>query len=419
MKLFKNIFLPIFCLLLITAGVLGYKNNSENTQNPVEYVLSSIENTNVSPEGVFNRAWRIVKNNYIDKTYNHQDWKRWQGKYDDEIKTKGDSYVATESMLESLNDPYTRFLKPEEFAEQDRNIDATLFGIGVHISEVKGNVVIVNVIEETPAAKSGLKAGDRILKVNNKSTKGVALKDVADSVRGKAGTKVMLVLLRNKKQINKAILREEIKIKAVKYKMIDNKYAYIKISTFISTDTAFEVAEALQATKKAKGIIIDLRGNHGGLLPNAIMISNMFIKKGTIVSVVDRNGSKQEFKAEPEGIMTSKPAVVIINNESASASEILSGALKDHKRALLVGEKTFGKGLVQRILKLPDGSGINLTVAKYLTPNGNDIGHKGIQPDYKVVMTEKEFFAGKDPQLSKAKQVLATELNKTKLAGVN
>jgi len=418
MKTNKKTFISIFFLVLLlgAAGSWAYKNNAENSQNPVEYVLSSIENINVTPEVIFNKTWRIVKNNYIDATCNHQDWKRWQERYGDKIKTKEDSYVAIKSMVESLNDPYTRFLTPDEFAEQDRSIDAKLFGIGVHIADIKGNAVIVNVIEDTPASKSGLKAGDRILKVNGKSTKGLPLKDVADAVRGKAGTKVVLVLLRDKKQLTKAILRQEIKIKSVKYKMLDDKYAYIKISTFISTDTAYEVAEALKATEKAKGIIIDLRGNHGGLLPNAIMISNMFIKKGTIVSVVDRNGSKQEFKAESENVITSKPTVILINGESASASEILSGALKDHKRALLVGETTFGKGLVQRILKLPDGSGINLTIAKYLTPNGNDIGHKGIKPDYKIVMTEKQFLSGKDPQLSKAKQVLAAELNKTKIA---
>lgn len=418
MKLIKNTVISIFCMFLLlgSAGIWAYKNDPENAQNPTEYVLSSIENANVTPDGVFNRAWRIVKNNYLDKTCNDQNWDKWQKRYDDKVKNKEDSYVAIDSMVESLNDPYSRFLKPDEFAEQDRSIDAKLFGIGVHIADFKGNAVIVNVIEDTPAAKAGLKTGDRILKVNNKSTKGIPLKDIADSVRGKAGTKVVLVLLRDKKQLTKTISRKEIKLKSVKYKILDKKYAYIKISTFISENTAYEVAEALKSTEKTKGIIIDLRGNHGGLLPNAIMISNMLIKKGIIVSVVDRNGGKQEFKAEPESFITSKPAIVLINGESASASEILSGALKDHKRALLIGETTFGKGLVQRILKLPDGSGINLTVAKYLTPNGIDIGHKGIKPDYKVVMTEKELITGKDIQLNKAIQVLASELNKTRLA---
>jgi len=421
MKSIKNTAVIIFCVMFIlgSAGIWAYRNNPENMQTPTEYILTSVENTNVTPKGVFNRAWRIIKNNYIDTTLNNQDWDKWEKRYGDKIKTKEDSYVAITTMVESLNDPYSRFLKPDEFAEQNRCIDAKLFGIGVHIADVKGNSIIVNVIEDTPAAKAGLKTGDRILKVDDRSTKGLSLKDVAALVRGKAGTKVVLDILRDKKQLIKAILREEIKIKSVKYKMLDNQYAYIKISTFISSDTAYEVAEALQATKKAQGVIIDLRGNHGGLLPNAIMISNMFLNKGAIVSVVGRNGKKQEFKAELDGLITSKPTVILINNESASASEILSGALKDHKRAFLIGETTFGKGLVQRILKLPDGSGINLTVAKYLTPNGNDIGHKGINPDYKVLMTEKEFIDGKDPQLNKAKQVLTIEFNKLKTANVN
>ncbi len=410
MKSFNKTVLSVIFIAMFAVGLIGYKYNPENTVNPVEYVISSIENLTVTPEGNFDRAWRIVKNNYIDKTYNHQDWERWIARYDDKIKTNNDSYVAIESMVESLNDPYSRFLTPDEFAEQDRNIDAKVFGIGVHISDIKGNVVIVNVIEDSPAAKAGLKAGDKILRINGKSVKGLSLNKVAELVRGAEGTKVTLVVLRGQKQLTKSILREEVKIKAVKYSILKNNYAYIKISTFISTNTACEVAEALEKTKKTSGIILDLRGNHGGLLPNAILISNMFIKNGTIVSIVDRNGKSEEYKAEPERLITKKPMVVLINNESASASEILSGALKDHKRALLVGEKTFGKGLVQRILKLPDGSGINLTIAKYLTPDGNDIGHKGIEPDYKVVMTEKQFFARKDVQLDKAKQVLTTEI---------
>jgi carboxyl-terminal processing protease len=406
----KNGLITLFCLLSLATGIIAFKFNSENTQNPAEYIFSTVENVSVTPDGVFDRAWRIVKNNYIDSDFNHQDWNKWHNRYDAKIKTKADSYVAIETMLESLNDPYTRFLKPEEFAEQDRDIDARVFGIGVYISDYKGNVVIANVIEGSPAEKSGLKAGDRILKVNGKSTKGMALKDVAEAVRGKAGSKVSLEVLRNQKQISKNIYRKEVKLKSVKHKMLNDKMAYIKLSTFISEDAAIETYEALKATKKSQGIILDLRGNHGGLLPNAITISNMFIKEGTIVSVVDRANNKKDYNADAQGFLTGKPMVVLINGESASASEILSGALKDHKRALLVGEKTFGKGLVQRILKLPDGSGINLTVAKYLTPNGNDIGHKGINPDYKVDYTVKQFLAGKDPQLAKAKEVLNQQM---------
>lgn len=410
MKSFNKTFLSFIFVSLFAVGFLGYKNNPENTVNPVEYVLSQIENVSAKPEGTFDRAWRIIKNNYIDKTYNHQDWERWLARYDNRIKTNNDTHVAIETMVESLNDPYSRFLSPEEFAEQDRNIDAKVIGIGVYIASIKGNTIIANVIEGSPAEKSGLKPEDRILSVNGKSVKGISLNKIAEMVRGKEGTTVKITILREKTQIEKNIIRKEVKIKSVKYSILKNNYAYIRLSTFISNDAAYEMVEALEKTKNTKGIILDLRGNHGGLLPNAVLISNMFISKGNIVSIVDRNGKSQDYNAEPDRLITQKPMVVLIDNESASASEILSGALKDHKRAELIGEKTFGKGLVQRILKLPDGSGINLTIAKYLTPNGHDIGHKGIEPDYKVVMTEKHFIAKKDAQLEKAKQILASKI---------
>jgi len=402
-------YLKLIAVLAVLLFVF-LKNGGENTENAIDYALSSVENINITPEGVFNRSWRVIKNSYIDKSYNHQTWDKWPKRYKNKIKTKQDSYVAIDTMMESLNDPYSRFLKPDEFEEQDRNIDAKLFGIGVHISEVKGKIIIVNIIEDTPASKSGLKAGDRILKVNNESIKGLSLKDVAEKIRGIAGSTVTLEIIRNNKNIVKQIRRESITIKAVKSKMLDNNIAYIKITTFISNDTSLEVLNALNQTKSCKGIILDLRGNHGGLLPNAIEISNMFLKKGTIVSIVDRNNNKETIDAEPYRMVSSKPLVVLIDGESASASEILSGALKDHKRAVLVGEKTFGKGLVQRILRLPDGSGLNLTIAKYLTPKGYDINKKGIQPDISIKLNQENLAEGKDNQLKKAIEVINKEI---------
>ncbi len=411
MKKFLSLFPIIF---LIVFGAYVYTYAPEKLDGAYHYVLSSIENINKKPKNVFHQAWRVVKNNYVDETYNHQDWNKWLARYDDDIKNHADSYVAIETMIESLNDPYSRFLSPEDFEEQHRNIDAKLYGIGVHITEKDGQIIIVNILEETPAEKADLKAKDIIIKVNNESVKGMSLKEVAQIVRGEAGTQVILTILRDKKEIIKNVLREVIKIKAVKYEILDNDYAYIQIFSFISNDTAYEVSKALDATENAKGIIIDLRGNHGGLLPNAVFISNMFIDKGVIVSIVDRTGKKQEIKAQASGKKTDKPLVVIINNESASASEILSGALKDHKRAELIGEVSFGKGRVQRILRMPDGSGINLTIAKYLTPNGVDIDHKGIKPDYEVLFSEKDFLEKKDPQLLKAKEVLALKIKNNK-----
>jgi carboxyl-terminal processing protease len=396
--------------LVISIGLNGCSNiHRLKATNEIFYCIESMGK---SPKEVFLQAWKTVKNSYVDETCNHQDWSRWRDRYIDKIKTRDDAYLAIQSMLESLDDPYTRFLTPYDFAEQDRNIDAKLFGIGVHISKIKDNIVIVHIIDDTPAKQSGLKPGDIITKVNNKSTKALDTKDVADLVRGKVNTKVSLTILRNKRLLLKEVTRKEINLKSVEYKVLKDNLAYIRITSFISNETAFEMLKALNATQNARGVIIDLRGNQGGLLPNAIFIANMFMDKGTIVNIVDKNGSKEVFSAKPFDPINRKPVVILINQGSASASEILSGALKDHHRAVLVGETTFGKGKVQKICKLADGSGLNITIAKYLTPNGTDIDKKGIKPDYMVKLTERDFFRNKDPQLDKAKKVLLSELNK-------
>ncbi len=408
----KHILLVILSFLILTSLYFSHFKNDKNIKiGNFKQALERIDITK-SPRGNFLSAWHALNSQYIDSTFNHQEWPKWKDRYFRAIKTKQDCYLAINTMLESLNDPYTRFLPPSEFEEQDRNIDAKLFGIGVHISKIKDNVVVVNVIEDTPAYKAKLKMGDIIFKVNDTLTKGLTLKEVAQIVRGKAGTVVNLTIIREKKELIKKVTREEIYIKSVKHKILENKYAYINLSSFISSDATEEMRQALKKTNNTQGLILDLRGNNGGLLPNAILISNMFLSKGTIVSIVDKNGNKQTIKAKHSRMLSTKPMVILINGGSASASEILSGALKENNRAKLVGGKTFGKGLVQKIHQLPDGSGINITVAKYLTPNGNDINKKGIEPDYLVKLTKKDFINLKDPQLDKAIEVLAMEVKK-------
>lgn len=389
----------------------GYTFNTYYEHSPVELVISTVEEFDNSPKGVFNKSWRVIKNNFVDKTYNHQNWQKWKTRYEQEIKTYQDSKVAIDTMLLSLNDPYTRFLTKDNFEEQDRNIDSRLQGIGVHITEVDGNIVIASVMDDTPAQKYGLKEKDKIIKVDSVSTKGMSLKDVADIIRGEKDTPVVLTILRGNQTLTKNIIREEIKIKTVKYEMLNNNIAYIRITTFISSDTSNEFKNALLATSKADGLIVDVRGNYGGLLTNAVYISNMLIKDGNIVSIINRNNQKQNFDTTPGDFITDKPLVVLIDGSSASASEIFSGAIKDHNRGILVGEKTYGKGKVQMIYKLPDGSGINFTIAKYLTPSGTDIDHKGIEPDYVVENKDYDRLDKEnDIQLNKAKEILLKQL---------
>ena len=232
--------------------------------------------------------------------------------------------------------------------------------------------------------------------------------EVAAIVRGPENSVVELTLLRDGKKITKKIKRKEIKIKNVKSSIIDNHIGYIQIVSFMGGTTPNEFIEALNNTKNTDSIIIDLRGNTGGLLDNAVFIANMFIPQGEIVEIIYRNGHKKSINATPNQQLLNKPVVVLVNGASASASEILSGALKDYKKAKLVGKKTFGKGLVQKVVPLPNRTGVNITIARYLTPNGTDINKLGIKPDVEVG-NEFDFYLNsdkKDIQLETAKDLL-------------
>lgn len=364
-----------------------------------------------SPQQLYDQVWKLVNSKYVDHTNNQQDWRRWKNKYDKVINTNEDAYVAIQTMLASLNDPYTKFLDPKEFEDETSSIKGSLKGIGVQIGLREGKLVIIAPIEDTPGEKAGLLAEDEILEIDGQSTKGITIDKAADRIRGEEGTFVTL-LIKRKNQENKTykIQRAEIEIKSVSTKVpekaqLDDCVGYIRLSSFISKNATSEFESALNQHKNKKGFIIDLRSNPGGLLSNAILISDMFLDGGIIVSTVDRDGYKETTRATRRYV-TDKPIVILINKGSASASEIFSGAMKDNKRALLVGENSFGKGLVQEVNKLMGGSGANITIQKYLTPNGTDINKKGIAPDVTVELTEENIKAKDDVQLKKANELL-------------
>ncbi|MFA6989701.1 MAG: S41 family peptidase [Candidatus Gastranaerophilaceae bacterium] len=363
-----------------------------------------------SPQALYDQVWKLINTKYVDQYNNGQDWNRWRHKYDEVIKTEKDSYVAIDTMLSSLNDPYTRFLQPKEFAEEGESISGTLKGIGVQIGVKDGKLLVIAPLEDTPASKAGLEANDYIVEINSKSTKGMSVKDAADNIKGEEGTFVKLLIKRDDKEKLYSVQRAEITLKAVTTTSstfkLNNNIGYIRLSTFLNKNASQEISNALSKLKDKEGFILDLRSNPGGLLTNALYISDMFLGKDkTIVSTVDRDGYKETQRTDGRNI-TNKPLVVLINGGSASASEILSGALKDNARAVLVGEKSFGKGLVQEINKLPDGSGVNITTQKYLTPSGTDINKKGIEPNVIVKNTEEDIKNKKDVQLQKAQEVL-------------
>lgn len=364
-----------------------------------------------TPQSLYDRAWKLINTKFVDQTNNEQDWSRWRHRYDNVIKDDEDAYVAIDTMISSLNDVYTKFLNPKDFKEENDSIQGSLQGIGVQIGVREGKLLVIAPIEDTPGERAGLKAEDEILEIDGQSTKGITVEAAADKIRGPEGTQVTLLVKRGSEPAKTyKITREKIEIKSVstkapKFVKIPENIGYIRLSSFISRNATSEFEAALVENCNKDGLIIDLRSNPGGLLTNAIYIADMLLDSKVIVSTVDRDGYKDTTRAT-QRLVTDQPIVVLINGGSASASEILSGALKDNNRAIIVGKKSFGKGLVQEINRLPGGSAMHITIQKYLTPNGTDINKKGIMPDYEVEITEEDVKKERDPQLAKAVEIL-------------
>ncbi|MCE2928529.1 MAG: S41 family peptidase [Candidatus Caenarcaniphilales bacterium] len=387
------IFTQIFSLSVGAVGVSASleENNSEEA--------SAIT---IAPKKLYDRVWKIIKSDFVDQHYNHQDWEIWRHRYDEYLETKEDSNKAIETMIASLGDRYTRFLDKKAFDEEKESIEAELTGVGIQIGLDKtGRVVVIAPIEGTPGALADLRPNDIILEIDGKNTSGLSIEEAAKMIRGPVNTQVTLTVKREKEKFKKTITRAVIPIKAIpdgQAKMLFDDIAYIRLSTFISKDTVEELIEAIEKLKDAKGYIIDLRNNPGGLLNNAMIISDMFLSDGVIVSTVSKNGYINSYTARSvDGVSKDKPVILLVNSNSASASEIFSGALRDNGRAEIVGTKTFGKGLVQAINKLGDGSGVNVTIAKYLTPNKTDINQKGIDPDYEVKLEKLDYDLSRGP----------------------
>lgn len=396
------VFLIVILSLLALNRIFFSNNNIE-----ISEMEDMINHDHVSSQKLFDNTWKIIRDNYYDADLNLQSWNRWKEHYKGKIKTDDDAKVAIDTMLASLNDPYSRYMNKAEYSDQNTSINSKITGIGVNITSIAGKIHIVNVMEGTPAQFANLLPDDIITDIDGKEVNGLSISEVANLVRGPENTFLNITVLRNNDKITKRVIRKEIKIKTVKSSILDKDIGYIQITSFIGSTTPNEFLEALEKTKDTNGLILDLRGNTGGLLPNAIFIANLFIPKGNIVSIVGRNGYKYDINAQDTEYTITKPTIVLVDGNSASASEILSGALKDYNRAKLLGTKTYGKGMVQKIIPMPNETGLNLTVAKYLTPNGTDINKKGINPDIKVEFNLQDIKNHNDAQLQVAKSTLS------------
>ncbi len=317
--------------------------------------------------------------------------------YVEPVDTKKLVYGAIKGMLKEL-DPHTNFMSPELFKDFESETSGEFGGLGIEISVQNGILTIISPIEDTPAWEAGIKAGDKVIAVDGTSTKGLSLVEASQLMRGKKGSKTVLTIVRENEEKPKdiSITRGSVKIRSVKYTDMNDGYAYVKITSFIE-NTGKDLEKILgEHSKKytgVKGLILDLRRNPGGLLDQAVKVSDLFIPEGKIVSTIGREKEKEEvISASKHAMYTGFPLIVLMNEYSASASEIVAGALQDNKRAIIMGEKSFGKGSVQSVVKLGDGSGLKLTVARYYTPSGKSIQSEGIVPDIEVEDVDTDAF---------------------------
>ena len=355
-------------------------------------VLAPSAHALTEEQRLVNEVWRIVDRSYVDSSFNHQNWWAIREKYlKQPLPNREASYTAIQQMIAGLDDPFTRLLKPDQYRSLQTSTSGELTGVGLQISldpETK-RLRVIAPVEGSPAAKSGIRPADSILMIDGVSTVGLSLDDAAERMRGQIGSRVMLTIERaGEKVLEIDLVRDRIELNPVYAELRPQsngkKIAYLRLSQFNANATA-EMAHAIARLENqgADSYILDLRNNPGGLLQAGIDIAKLWVDEGTIVYTVNRQGTMGSFEAMGDAL-TKDPLVVLVNQGTASASEILAGALKDNGRAIILGEKTFGKGLIQSLFDLSDGAGLAVTVAKYETPSHKDINKLGIVPDQVV-----------------------------------
>jgi carboxyl-terminal processing protease len=349
-----------------------------------------------SPKELIDEVWQLIDRNYVDGTFNQVDWRSVRQQFLGRAYTNREqAYDAIREMLELLDDPYTRFMDPQEFRNMQIDTSGELTGVGIQLSqdEETKELIVVSPIEDTPAFDAGIMARDVIVRIDGQSTEGMDTNAAVNLIRGPVGTEVNLTIRRGDQELDFLLQRALIEIHPVRYSVQqqgNDRIGYIRLNQF-SANASEEMRQAIQdlESQGVAGYVLDLRINPGGLLYASIDIARMWIDDGLIVSTVSRQGVAEQEVANGSAL-TDKPLVVLVDGGSASASEILSGALQDNDRAVLVGTQTFGKGLVQSVRGLGDGSGLAVTVAKYLTPSGRDINQQGIEPDIVVELSEEQ-----------------------------
>ena len=379
-KFFASIFLVV--IILVSFGLGFYFGKTQCKICPPEEINFSL----------FWEAWDKLQQRYVEK---------------EKFDVQKMIYGAISGMVKSLEDPYTVFLNPEDTKRFVEDVKGTFEGVGMEIGIRKGQLQVIAPLEGTPAQRAGLRAGDKILKIDDKPTMDMTIDEAVNLIRGPRGTEVTLTIFREDWEKTKEIkiIRDVIKVPSLEWEMKNENIAYLKLyqfsekASFDFTQAAIEILES-----PAQKIILDLRNNPGGYLEVAQDVAGWFLEKGEVVAIEDFGGEKEQkiYKAQGPAKLVAYPTVILINKGSASGSEILAGALRDNRGILIIGEASFGKGSVQELERLREGSSLKITVAKWLTPKGELITDVGLKPDIEIEITEEDYEEERDPQLDKA-----------------
>ena len=379
---------------------LGFWIGVEKERKNQPVVFEAVDQKKEEAEGVdfslFWKVWDTLKEKYVDSN---------------QLDSKKLFYGSIKGMMQATGDPYTAFLDPEENKEFNEDITGRFEGIGAELGIKNKILTVIAPLEDSPAEKSGLRAGDKIIKINGETAAEISIDEAVDKIRGPKGTKVKLTVFRNgdaeAREIE--ITREIINVKSVKFELKEDNIAYFKIIKFgEETDKEFSLAVKRALSRGAKKVILDMRNNPGGYLDAAVNMAGKMIPKGNIVVIEENSrGKRKEIYAKGGDVLSRMETVVLINMGSASASEILAGALRENRdNVTVVGETSYGKGSVQEFINLPQGTAVKITVSKWLTPKGEQINEKGIKPDIEVKMSYEDFENNRDPQLEKALEIL-------------
>lgn len=406
--LFKRYVLFFLIIFLLVGSFWGGYERGKKTIGQVEknVALDSAIINNKNPTSAENidfslfwKVWDLLKEKHVDK---------------DKLDAQKLVYGAISGMLKATGDPYTDFFDPKQNADFSDNLEGSFDGIGVELGVKDGILTVIAPLDGSPAQKSGMRSGDKILKVGSQAIADLTVDEAIGLIRGKKGTSVVLTVLHQgeKDTAEITVVRDTIEVHSINISFKDDDVAYLRISQFSeNTDREFDEAMNKIIAQKSKGIVLDLRDDPGGLLDKAVDIASRLIAKDqVVVSEEDNSGKKENLYTSGGDKLSALPIVVLINEGSASASEILAGALRDNRGAKLIGEKSFGKGCVQQLIDLPSGSSVKITVAKWLTPKGDYIMDKGITPDNVVELTKDDIDNKRDPQLDKALEVLRDEI---------